>query len=231
MRTIIIKTIAAGLTALLGAGMLSSPAQADVVQVTVDSANATIGADADSVRVATDVNYEYSDSDYDTDTVRLQVWNPSGKAILDQTKRDQYGWAAFRYPVSKVGTYRTTATVTAYDQDGAVIDSMSDTDSFTVIRQPTTRLRVRPVHVRHGFWRITGTLTKGGTPWVGRKVTVQFKYAGYWFNLKTKRTVRQGKVYFTAQPKAGARKYPLRLHTSATNRTQAANSRTFRIYP
>lgn len=94
-----------------------------------------------------------------------------------------------------------------------------------------TRLTVRTVHVRHGFWRLTGTLTRDGKPWVGRKVSAQAKYGGIWGNVKTKVTVKHGKVYFTARPQVGARKFPIRLHTNATAHTRAANSRTFRIYP
>jgi hypothetical protein len=168
----------------------------------------------------------------------------AAEAVVVDPWGDEVAWPSFQpgdtrdrtllcAGLDRRGRYTVDVDWTAYDSAGDVVASSVVTTGFTFQVRPkqATRLRVVTRHPRHGFWTITGRLFKAGSPWARRAVTIEARVEGSWYDLKTKRTDRRGRVRFTAQPSRGARRFALRLHVDGTDRTRPASSRRFRIYP
>ena len=228
--TMLVTTVLIGATLSgLPGSALAGTVQGTELRLTVDD---VVTWPDECVRVPWHVTVDSSDPDWHA-TVTIQDPSYPGypaTAHIDGTSSDERG----SEEVCPAGTSdaRARARVSLYHGDSSEpVETISTSYAIDMRARQSTRLTVRPVHVRHGFWRITGTLTKAGRPWVGKAVSVQVRYDGRWRNLYTKQTVRRGKVHFTARPEAGARRYPLRLHSRGTTRARPASSARFRIWP
>lgn len=134
---------------------------------------------------------------------------------------------------NKAGTYSVTVDWVGYDESGnpAASETVVTDLEFTIREAVRTRLKVDPDHVRPGFWKIPGKLTKAGRPFEGARVTIQIKFRGAWRDVKTKTTNRRGVVRFTAEPQPQAAKFPVRLRYDGASHFEPASSKTFRLYP
>lgn len=167
---------------------------------------------------------------------RIRVYKPSGRLADTETMRkgESTGRKMLLCPgYDRLGKYEVTAFVTQYNEDDEVVGTTNSRTTFTFSIRPKdkTRLSLSTTHVRHGFWRFSGVLTRRGDPYRDQRVSAQVRLSGVWRDVKTKKTGRAGVVRFTARPKPGARRYPLRLYFDGTSEAQRAASKTFRIFP
>ena len=227
----LVALLVLALTATVVPAMAATAATTRGSEITVTAKDATVwSGDCDYAPYSIAVHDSWADWEADV-TVR----KPGG-GVVDSDwlyPGSRSGRSFLCSGLDRQGTYRVTVDWTARDENYDVVatETVNTTFKFTVRKKASTRLTVTTNHVRHGFWKMTGRLTQAGKPVAGRRVTVQAKVYGYWSNLKTKKTNRAGVTHWTSRPEPGAGKYPVRLHYAGTDRVQAANSRTFRLYP
>lgn len=139
------------------------------------------------------------------------------------------------------GTFTVDMSITFYDWDGYVIDVVDLSDDFRVSRIAMTSSKVtftKKKYRAHG-WKWTAKVTRAGSPWRQKRVVLQAKVCGDWFEMTSGRTNQRGRKSFALTPKAGwnterfcgvrGARIPFRFVVEGNHNTKSSVSSTFRV--